>query len=122
MSQRRTWVLDTETKGTGATMVPLDRFEHPDEPKRGRPWVPPKRRPREPKAPEPRAPRRFRVVDVLSRRVLLQDGGVRETLELLGDIPHVTDVNISVWEPDGERWRLLSLAERKAVWERRRAG
>jgi hypothetical protein len=122
MAKRRTWVLDTETKGTGATMVPLDRFEHPDEPKNEKLWVPPKRTPREPKPPEPRAERRFRVVDVVSRRVLQEDAGVRETLELLGNVPHVTDVNVSVWEPDGERWRLLSLAERKAVWERRRTG
>ena len=112
-------MLDTETKGTGARMVPLDRFEHPDAPKHEKPWVPPKRRPREPKAPEPRAPRRFRIVDVLSRRVLQEDAGVRDTLALLGDIPHVTDVNISVWEPGDERWRLLTLAERTAVWERR---
>jgi hypothetical protein len=121
MSERRTWVLDTETKGTGARVVPLDRFEHPQDPKREKLWVPPKRRPREPKAPEPRAPRRFRVVDVLSRRVLLEDGGVRETLELLGGIPSALDVSISVWEPADERWRLLSLAERDAVWQRRRS-
>jgi hypothetical protein len=122
MTKRRTWVLDSETKGTGATMVPLDRFEHPDEPKRERVWVPPKRRTREPKAPEPRAPRRFRVLDVVTRRVLLQDAGVRETLELLGRVPRMNDVNISVWEPGEERWRLLSMAEQRTVWERRRTG
>ena len=84
--------------------------------------MPPKRRPREPKAPEPRAPRRFRVVDVLTRRVLQEDGGVRETLELLGGIERRNDVNISVWEPGEDRWRLLSFAEQEAVWERRRTG
>ena len=82
--------------------------------------MPPKRRPREPAAPEPRAPRRFRVVDVLTRRVLQEDGGVPETLELLGGIPRMNDVNLYVWEPDGERWRLLSIAEQGVVWERRK--
>jgi hypothetical protein len=119
MSKRRTWVLDTETKGTGAQMVPLESIERKQEPKRERMWVPPKRRPREPAAPEPRAPRRFRVVDVMSREVLQEDGGVRETLELLGGLAHVVDVSISVWEPAEERWRLLTLAERQAVWDRR---
>ena len=113
-------MLDTETKGTGATMVPLDRFEHPQEPKRDKVWVPPKRRPREPKPPEPPAPRRFRVLDVVTRRVLQEDGSVRETLELLGGIEHSNDVNVSVWEPGEERWRLLSMAEQAVVWERRR--
>jgi hypothetical protein len=120
MSERRTWVLDTETKGTGAQMVPLDSVERKEEAAQGKKvWVPPKRRPREPAPPEPRAPRRFRVVDLLSRRVLLEDGSVPETLELLGGIPRAVDVSISVWEPDDDRWRLLTLAERQAVWERR---
>ena len=112
-------MLDTETKGTGAEMVPLDRVERREEPKKGKLWVPPKRRPREPEPPEPRAPRRFRVVDVLSRRVLQEDGGVGDTLELLRDVPSALDVSISVWEPDEDRWRLLSLAEQRVVWERR---
>jgi hypothetical protein len=28
----------------------------------------------------------------------------------------VVDVHISVWDPDDERWRLLSFAEQKAIW------
>jgi hypothetical protein len=84
--------------------------------------VPPKRRPREPEAPVPRAPRRFRVVDVLTRRVLQEDGGVRETLDLLGGVARSNDVNVSVWEPGQDRWRLLSFAEQDAVWQRRRTG
>jgi hypothetical protein len=119
MAERKTWVLDTETKGTGAQMVPLESVERKEEPKPGRMWVPPKRRPREPEAPKPRAPRRFRVVDVMTRRVLQADGSVGETLALLGTVAHVVDVNISIWQPEDERWRLLTLAERQAVWARR---
>jgi hypothetical protein len=62
------------------------------------------------------------VLEVITRRVLLEDGGVRETLDLLGGIEHSNDVNVSVWEPAEERWRLLSMAEQAAVWERRRTG
>jgi hypothetical protein len=123
MPDRKPWVLDTETKGTGAHVVPLESIERRDQPaEHAKVWVPPKRRPREPEPPEPpkpRAPRRFRVVDVVSRKVLQEDGGVRETLELLGGIGSVTDVNISIWEPGGNRWRLLTLDERRTVWDRR---
>ena len=112
-------MLDTETKGTGATMVPLDEVERRERPEAKRLWVPPKRTPREPKPPEPPAPRRFRVIDVLSRRVLLQDGSVREMLALLGGIARMHDVTVYVWEPGEDRWRLLTMAEQRVVWDRR---
>ena len=114
-------MLDTETKGTGAQMVPLDPAQ--DKPKaEPKPvWVPPKRRPREPEPPAPKVPRRFRVVDVVTREVLADGADLRTTLGVLGGVEHVHDVNVSVWEPAGERWRLLSLAEQAAVWERRPA-
>ena len=113
------WVLDTETKGTGAEMVPLDTIQRKPEAAPAKVWVPPKRRPREPEAQKPRAPRRFRVVDVVTREVLLDDGDLRATLEVLAGVEHRMDVNVSVWEPGSERWRLLSLAEQQAVWARR---
>ena len=119
MSERKTWVLDTDTKGTGARMVPLESIEHKNEPRKTKVWVPRKRRPRDVEPPAPRPPRRFRVVDLLSRQVLQEDAGVAETLALLDSQSSELDVSVSVWEPDEERWRLLSLAERRAVWERR---
>ena len=112
-------MLDTDTKGTGARMVPLESIEQKEEPASAKVWVPRKRRPREPERPKPREARRFRVVDALSRRVLLEDGRVAETLALLDAQRSELDVSISVWEPEDERWRLLSLAERRAVGERR---
>ena len=84
-------------------------------------WVPPERRPREPQPPAPKVPRRFRVMDVVTRRLLADDADLRTTLAVLAAVEHSSDVNVSVWEPGGERWRLLSLAEQAAVWERRRA-
>jgi hypothetical protein len=117
MSKGRKWVLDTETKGTGAQMVPLDQVEKRPEPRRERLWVPPKKRERVPEPPKPRAPRRFRVLDVVTRAVLSDDAVLRDTLEVLRGVEHVHDVNVYVREDD--RWRLLSLAEQRAVWNRR---
>jgi hypothetical protein len=121
MAERRVWVLDTETKGTGAEMVPLDSIERKREPANTKIWVPPKRRPREPEAPKPREPRRFRVVDVVTREVLADNAGLRATLDVLAGVKRRLDVNVSVWEPEDDRWRLLSLAEQEALWRRRPA-
>jgi len=117
-------VLDTETKGTGAHVVPLDSVERKPDPKppTQRPWSPPKKTPREPKPEPPRVPRRFRVVDVLTRAVLLEDGGLRETLDVLSRVERMLDVSLFIWEADDERWRLLSLSEQEVVWKRRPTG
>jgi hypothetical protein len=117
----RTWVLDTETKGTGAQMVPLDKVvTKPGEPS-GKPlFVPRKRRPPAPSAePAPRPPRRFKVVDITSREVLAEGADTRTTLELLGGLRSSVDVNVSVWEPGTETWRLLTLREKRMLWEGR---
>ena len=114
-------MLDTETKGTGAEMVPLERAL---EQKRKR--APKgeaievvretKRSPR-PEEPAPaRAPARFKVVDVLSRRVLAEDAGVRETVAALGAVRSIVDVNIYVWDPDAEDWRPLPLSRRRLLF------
>jgi hypothetical protein len=113
----RVWVLDTETKGTGAEMVPLDKVRKQPAP-RGEPfWVPPERRPREPKPAEPRVPRKFRVVDVLSRELLADDTGAREALGVLSGVRSMVDVQVYVWQ--AEKWRLLTLDELRTLWERR---
>jgi hypothetical protein len=120
---RKVWVLETATKGTGANMVPLERvLRSPASTPTSTPapvYVPPKRRPQPAPAPEPRAPRRFKLVDLVSREVLGEDMSTRETVEVLGGIRSSVDVNIYVWEPAHERWRLLTLAEQGAMWELR---
>src|SRR5207244_13511418 len=112
------WVLDTETKGTGANMVPLERVQH-----RGSKAVPgfvfPKLKPREPASLEPKAPRRFKVVDVLTREVLAEDADARETVGVLDSVRSIVDVTIRVWHPEQERWRMLSLEDARALWEYR---
>jgi hypothetical protein len=124
---RKVWVLDTETKGTGAEMVPLEKLQRRrratrsaaptsvirrTRPSEGRPSV---------SAPEPevRAPRRFKVVGVMSGEVVADELGPREVIEAMGPFGSVFDVRIYVWEPLDEDWRLLSLGERKAIWARR---
>src|ERR671933_105923 len=53
----RIWVLDTETKGTGAEMVPLDKAQRKERPAEAKPFVvPPKPKARPPKPAPPRAP------------------------------------------------------------------
>jgi hypothetical protein len=116
----RTWVLDTDTKGTGAEMVPLDRVQRKPAPSTEPFFVPPKRKPRAPKPEEPRAPRRFKVVDVATRAVLADGAHARATLDVLGGVRSIVDVHVSVWEPEDQRWRLLTLAEQRTLWERRR--
>lgn len=121
MAKRKVWVLDTETKGTGAQMVPLEQVERGRTPEPEPLWVPPKRTPRPPPEPEPRPPRRFRVVDVATRELLAEDAGVRAALAALAGVRSMVDVNVYVWEPAREAWRLLTLGEQRLLWERRRA-
>jgi hypothetical protein len=118
VSKRRVWVLDTATKGTGAEMVPLDSVVKKPAPTGERPFVPPKRPPRPPKDPEPPRPRIFKVVDVTTRAVLTE-GTARATLDVLRTVGSIVDVHVSVWEPKSERWRLLTLAEQRVLWDRR---
>jgi hypothetical protein len=115
---RKVWVLDTETKGTGAEMVPLEKVLR--KPTSGEPLsvhVPPKREPRPPKEPEPKPPRSFRIVDVTTGDVLGEHLDTRATIAALEDVGSVVDVRIYVWDHSTERWVLLTLGEQKTLWE-----
>jgi hypothetical protein len=118
----KVWVLDTETKGTGANVVPLEKVLKRPTPAAEPLFVPPKREPPPRDAPAPPAPRVFKVVDIMTRRTLLESAGTRETLDLLSGVRSIVDVNIYVWQPDGEKWRLLTFDERRTLWELRDAG
>jgi hypothetical protein len=119
MDMAKTWVLDTETKGTGAQVVPLEKVL-----RRGGPEpklnlvelnraVPPK------PAPEPQAPppRRFKVVDIMTRETLAEHADARATVDLLGRVRSIVDVHIYVWNPGRQSWRMLTLDERRALWD-----
>ena len=113
----KVWILDTETKGTGANVVPLEKIQRrpPTEPERL--YVPPKPRPKPPPEPAPKEPHRFKVVDLMTREVLAEDVDARATVELLGGVRSIVDVNLYVWRPDRQDWRLLPLEDKRALWE-----
>jgi hypothetical protein len=113
----KTWILDTETKGTGAHIAPLK--DGRPSPERELATVTFDRPARPVEKPEPPAPRTFKVVDVMSARVLAEGADTRETLELLAGMKSVVDARIYVWVSGAERWRLLSIAEQRALWQLR---
>jgi hypothetical protein len=113
----KTWILDTETKGTGAHIAPLE--PKPARAERELATVTFERPPRPVRAPEPPAPRTFKVVDVMSARVLAEGADTRETLELLAGMRSALDARMYTWVPSLKRWRLLTLDERRALWEMR---
>jgi len=118
-SKSKPWVLDTDTKGTGARMVPLEDTlakpsEHPTPIIRRPPAPAP-----EPKPPEPRRPRSFRVTDVLNGRVLAENADARATLDLLAGTRSIVDVTIDVWDFKAGRWRRLAHGEKSTLWNAR---
>ncbi|HTT30881.1 MAG TPA: hypothetical protein VMG37_20865 [Solirubrobacteraceae bacterium] len=115
----KVWVLDTETKGTGANMVPLDRVlrKPASEPEKLRVLRRPE--PPAPKPPEPRSPRQFKVVDVMTREVLAEGADTRTTVKLLEDVRSIVDVTIWIWQPETERWRMLTFDEARSLWDYR---
>ena len=113
----KTWVLDTETKGTGAEMVPLEKKLANPRKERDLALVE-LGRPPAPEPPEqPPAPTIFKVVDVMSSRTLAEGVGARDAVRALEGLRSVLDARISVWSPERERWRLLPLEEAKRLWE-----
>jgi hypothetical protein len=115
---RRTWILDTETKGTGANVVPL----RPANGKRGggsRPVFVPRRPPARP-TPAPAAPRprrRFKVVDVMTEQTLAEHADARTTIAVLDNVHRIVDVSVYIWLPGASRWRLLTRPEQRALWD-----
>jgi len=116
---RKVWVLDTETKGTGAQMVPLDKVEEKAA-SAGRAVIVPRERPApEEKPAGPKAPPRFKLVDVMTRQVLAEGAGTREAVDVLRGLRSVVDVSVYVWDERTDTWRPLSMGERKALWNLR---
>jgi hypothetical protein len=121
------WVLDTETKGTGAEMVPLERAL------RGKRSAPARERIRVvkrkldgsadqalPTGEPPRGPRRFKLTNALSGQVLAEDASVAEIIELMRGMRSVADARVSVWEADTRGWRPLALREQQLLLTRAR--
>jgi hypothetical protein len=114
--RRNVWVLDTETKGTGANMVPLESVLRKPGQSGSVPGFGFRKLERRPEEPEPPAPHRFRVVDVMTQEVLADDVDARAAVQALEDMRSVVDVLVYVWEPESERWRMLTFGETEALW------
>lgn len=112
-------MLDTQTKGTGATMVPLDSVLR----KPGSDAVPgfvlPELKPPVPGPGPTRSPLEFKVVDVMTRELLAEHADTRTTLRALAQVRRIVDVTIYGWEPTAEHWRKLTFSEVSALWEYR---
>ena len=105
---RKVWVLDTETKGTGAEMVPLDKVLR--NPGSGEPLV-------VHTPPEPKRPRAFKIVDVTTGEVLGEHLDTRAALATLEAVDSIVDVRIYAWDHTNEKWVLLTLGEERALWQ-----
>jgi hypothetical protein len=111
------WVLETQTKGTGANVVPLERTRKRSDAVPGFGFRKPA--PRAPEVPAPREPYRFKLTDVMTQQVLAEDVDARAAVQLLEGVRSIVDVIVYVWEPQREGWRMLSFGETQALWERR---
>jgi hypothetical protein len=117
------WVLDTETKGTGAEVVPYEKILRKPGPKPALELVRLGGPPRPEPEPEEPQPRRFKVVNVMTSEVLAEGVEMREAIEALRPLRAVVDARVFVWSPERERWQLLGLDEVKALWSfRERVG
>jgi hypothetical protein len=122
----RIWVLDTETKGTGAEMVPLERAL---EAKRSAPKGDrievirrrPRSQPSETADPEPKESaatqsRQYKVVNAITGQTLAEDAGIHQTLTLLDGMRSIADARVSVRYADAADWQPLTLREQQALW------
>ncbi len=114
-----TWVLDHETKGTGAHMIPLERATKRAAAPEHVFTLPEARPPAEPSKPKP--PRRFRIVDVMTHRPLLENGAAREAVAALESVRSVVDINVFVWDEERGRWLPLAFGEQRSLLELARA-
>jgi hypothetical protein len=117
VTDRKTWVLDHETKGTGAEMVPLEKKV--DRSRQGSAPLVVERKPKRAKEPEPRGPRRFKVVDVMTRKVLAEGADARTTVDLLRTVRSFVDVSLYVWEEQAGKWQQLTQREARMLWDLR---
>ena len=117
----KTWVLDTETKGTGANMVPLEKRRSKPEHARDVLFVPRKHAPPPATPPAPKPARTFKVVDLVSRQVLTEGTDARTTIDVLKSVRSIVDIQVYVWQPVRETWRMLGLDELRLLWDRRAA-
>ena len=72
--------------------------------------------PRTGETPVPKRPQKFKVVDVMTRQVVADHAGTRETVDVLKRYRSVVDVDIQVWDWPFDRWRRLNMVEKRKLW------
>ncbi|MDQ6821904.1 MAG: hypothetical protein M3076_16465 [Actinomycetota bacterium] len=99
-------------------MVPLERvLVRPGAAVPGFPL--PELKPDAPPDPSAREPLAFKVVDVMTRQVLSEGIDARAAVAALEGVRSIVDATVYVREPGTTRWRLLTLAETKVLWDLR---
>lgn len=112
----KVWVLDTETKGTGAHVVPYEKTLRPARREEELALVDLGGPARPAAEPQPPAPLLFKVVNIMSSQVLAEGVSAREAVRVLEGLRSVLDARVFQWVADTRRWRLLTLDEAKALW------
>jgi hypothetical protein len=100
-------------------MVPLERVLRKPGSDAVEGFVLPALKPRTRDETDAVGPRRFKVVHVLTRRVLGENLAAGAAINVLEGVDSIVDVTVYVWEPSTERWRRLTFGETKALWEYR---
>lgn len=116
----KTWVLDTETKGTGAEMVPLERALKQKRTGKGitvgrRHATRTRQEPEPAPPPAARGPRQFKLISAITCRVVAEGIGVREAVDLLERARSLVDVRVYVRGDESADWRPLTLRETRAL-------
>ena len=115
--------MDTETKGTGAHVAPLERARepHPDEDRLDLVTF----RASRTHAGEPatagaalpaHAPLTFKVLNVMTSEVLVEGVDARAVVNLLEGFNSLVDVRIYARPAGARRWRLLGLDDQRVLW------
>jgi hypothetical protein len=53
----------------------------------------------------------------MTRQILVDDADGPRTIVTLRGIRSIVDVDVYVWQPERERWRRLSFAEQRALFD-----
>jgi hypothetical protein len=119
VTERRTWILRHDTKGTGAEIRPLDaeQFKAGHDPPL---HVHPNVSMREPKKEKPvvREPPRFRATSIFGAAWEPIHGvTVNVLVDWLATVPRMGDWNLWLWSPEQDRWIPLPAADRKFLWK-----
>jgi hypothetical protein len=119
----KTWVLDAETKGTGAHIAPLTRRAssapaelalvhlHPGVPQAGE---------GETAHADAPAPKRFKVLDVLTQQTLAEDVSAVDAVRALASLRSPLDAFVYVRDDGTARWRMLTLDDTRTLFALRK--